>query len=98
MYALHSHSEGLPIGLLEGKAGANEVVAISIGNVPVHIGSENGRLVPRADGKSLSDAPRELIRHPDTVSAKGRKNRTLVEPRTPGPRLGPNSASSTDEC
>jgi glycosyltransferase involved in cell wall biosynthesis len=79
IYVLPSHSEGLPIGLLEGMAGGNAVVATSIGSVPELIGSDNGRLVPPEDSAALTAALRELITHPDTVSAMARSNRALVE-------------------
>lgn len=79
IYILPSHSEGLPIGLLEGMAGGNAVVATSIGSVPELIGSDNGRIVPPGDSVALTVALRELITHPDTVSSMGVYNRALVE-------------------
>lgn len=79
IYVLPSHSEGLPLGLLEGMAGGNAVVASTVGSVPEIIGLENGRLVPPRDIDALTAALEELITRPDTVSAMARKNRALAE-------------------
>ena len=77
---LPSHSEGLPIALLEAMAASLPVVACPVNGVPEAMSDpENGRLVPPRDPAALAQAVIELARDPERRRRIGAANRRRVE-------------------
>lgn len=82
IYVLPAYAEGLPIGVLEGMAGGNAIVATSVGGVPDLVDEEGGRLVPPQDPEALAEAIGSLVEAPETVIGMGRHNADRVEEYT----------------
>jgi glycosyltransferase involved in cell wall biosynthesis len=82
IYVLPAYAEGLPIGVLEGMAGGNAIVATAVGGVPDLIGESGGRLVPPRDPAALADALEALVAAPEDVREMGRHNAGAVEQYT----------------
>jgi glycosyltransferase involved in cell wall biosynthesis len=77
---LPSHSEGLPIALLEGMAAGIPVVACPVNGIPEAMSEpENGLLVPPRDAKALAAAVVRLVRDPQARRAMGDANRRKAE-------------------
>lgn len=81
IYALPTHGEGLPIGLLEGMAAGNAVVSTPTASIPEVVDADNGLLVEPGDADALADALRELLDRPERAAEMGRANRDLVVER-----------------
>ena len=79
IYVLPAYAEGLPIGVLEGMAGGNAVVATAVGGVPDLIDEKGGRLVSPHDSEALADALEALVAAPEDVRQMGRHNAETVE-------------------
>lgn len=80
--ALSSHSEGLPLAVLEAMAAGIAVVATAVGDIPdVVRDGETGRLVPAGDEPALAAALDELRRDPERRGSLGRAGRALVAAR-----------------
>jgi glycosyltransferase involved in cell wall biosynthesis len=80
VYALTSHSEGMPVSVLEAMAASSPVVATNVGGVPELI--EHGRtglLVPDNDVPGLTSLLRDLLAAPDWARELGSAGRRHVE-------------------
>lgn len=82
IYVLPAYAEGLPIGVLEGMAAGNAIVATAVGGVPDVVDDEGGRLVPPRDVAALADAIRSLVETPGEASEMGEHNAERVEAYT----------------
>ena len=82
IYVLPSYAEGLPIGVLEGMAGGNAVLATRVGGVPDLIDGNGGRLVPPRDPEALAAALGALVDAPERTREMGRHNAERVEEYT----------------
>lgn len=82
IYVLPAYAEGLPIGVLEGMAGGNAIVATDVGGVPDLVDEQGGRLVPPRDPEALADALALLVEAPETVREMGQRNTERVEAYT----------------
>lgn len=78
-YVLPSHTEGLPVALLEALATGAPCVATRVGgSAEVLSGLAAGRLVPPGDARALAEAVTGMLREPATISAR-REARQRVE-------------------
>lgn len=76
LFVLPSHSEGLPIAMLEAMAAGLPVVATPVGGIPDAIEEGvNGFLVPVGDSVTLADRLERLIRDPELRRRMGAANR-----------------------
>jgi glycosyltransferase involved in cell wall biosynthesis len=80
---LPSHSEGLPVAILEAFARARPVIATAVAGIPEVVeDGRNGRLVPAGDAGALADAIGELLAlTPAQLQALGDRGRLVVEKR-----------------
>jgi glycosyltransferase involved in cell wall biosynthesis len=77
---LPSHSEGLPIALLEAMAASLPVVSCPVNGIPEAMSDpDNGRLIPPRDPAALAQAVIELARDPERRARIGAANRRRVE-------------------
>jgi glycosyltransferase involved in cell wall biosynthesis len=80
IFALPSHSEGLPLAILEAMACERPVVATRVGGIPeavVH--GETGLLTPERDVSALADALGALVASPERAKAMGLAGRRELE-------------------
>lgn len=77
LFVLSSHTEGLPVALLEAMGAGVAVVATAVGGVPeVVTDREHGLLAPPGDSASLAAAIEQLLTQPDQrqrLAAAGRE-------------------------
>jgi len=77
---LPSHSEGLPIALLEGMAAGLPVVACPVNGIPEAMSEpENGVFVPPRDPEALARAVVDLVARPDRRRGMAQANRRRAE-------------------
>ena len=82
IYVLPSHSEGLPIGLLEAMSHGMACVATHVGAIPEVIDDgHNGLLVPPRDSPALASALLRLVRDPALREQLGAAARATVNDR-----------------
>jgi glycosyltransferase involved in cell wall biosynthesis len=80
IFVLPSHSEGLPMSLLEAMALSRPVVASDVGGIPEVIQHGiNGLLVPPGDEEGLTRACLELLRNREYATRLGARARQTVE-------------------
>jgi glycosyltransferase involved in cell wall biosynthesis len=80
VYVLASHSEGLPLALVEAMLASRPVVATDVGSVPEAIADgETGLLVPPNDADALARAVRSLFDDPARAAALGEAARARAE-------------------
>lgn len=79
VFVLASRAEGLPLGLLEGMAGGNAIVATAVGSVPEVVGETEGLVVPVDDVEALKNALGTLLADPERLAAMGHQSRATVE-------------------
>lgn len=74
-----SHTEGLPVAVLEAAGAGLPVVATAVGGTPevVHDGF-NGLLVPAEDMKALGDAIAYLLNNSDEAACMGKRGAAMV--------------------
>lgn len=71
--------DGLPNTVMEILASGTPLVATSVGGIgAVTADRVTARLVPERDGEALAAAIGDVLRHPDTSAAMGRRARELV--------------------
>ena len=76
VYVLASHSEGLPLAVVEAMLASRPVVATDVGSVSEAIAhGETGLLVPPGDPSALARAVRSLLDDPALATALGRAAR-----------------------
>ncbi len=61
VFVLPSRREGLPLAILEAMSSGTPIVATSVGGIPDVVNDAVGRLVPREDPESLSNALLEIM-------------------------------------
>ncbi len=75
-----SHTEGLPVVVLEEMAAGLPVVATAVGGTPEVVeDGATGLLVPPGDAAALAGAVAELVAAPERMRAMGRAGRRRVE-------------------
>jgi glycosyltransferase involved in cell wall biosynthesis len=80
LFALSSHSEGLPMVLAEAMSASLPVVATAVGGVPKVVREgETGRLTPPSDEEALRAALTELLDHPEQRCAFGTRARAIAD-------------------
>lgn len=73
---LPSHSEGMPVSLMEAAACGVPVVATTVGGIPeIVTDRETGRLTPPGDVDAMADALQELLLSPELRERMGRAAR-----------------------
>lgn len=82
IYVLPAYAEGLPIGVLEGMAGGNAIVATAVGGIPDVVDDEGGKLVPPRDAEALTEALGSLVEAPKRACERGEHNVERVEAYT----------------
>lgn len=82
MYVLPTHTEGLPLSLLQAMAAGCPVVAGAIGAVPDVVDDGfNGLLVPPRDATALAGAIERLLSQPTLAREMGRAARATIASR-----------------
>lgn len=80
LFVLASHSEGLPLTVLEAMAARRAVVATRVGGVPeLVVDGETGLLVPPHHPQALADAIARLVSRPELRATMGEAGQLLVE-------------------
>jgi teichuronic acid biosynthesis glycosyltransferase TuaC len=80
VFALPSHSEGLPLAILEAMACSRPVVATNVGGIPEAVSDGvTGLLTPPRDVPALTDALGALATSPQHAQAMGAAGRLVVE-------------------
>ncbi len=79
LFVLPSHTEGLPITILEAMAAGQPVVATTVGGIPELVRhGETGLLVPPKDPQRLAEAILALLHGQTSARAMGTAGRALV--------------------
>jgi glycosyltransferase involved in cell wall biosynthesis len=80
-FVLPSHTEGLPMSLLEAMAWALPPICTPVGSIPEYvIDGANGLLVPPTDVSQLAQAIEKLVSQDEQRKYMGRLARATVEP------------------
>jgi len=80
LFILPSHTEGLPITILEAMAAGRPVVATSVGGIPEVVrDGETGILIHSRDPEGLAEAVIRLLEAPRLARAMGEEGRKRVE-------------------
>lgn len=80
VFVLPSHTEGLPLTVLEAMAAAKPVVATDVGGIPEAVCTgETGIVVPPRDANRLADATLAVLKTPVLARAMGEAGRKRVE-------------------
>lgn len=80
LFILPSHTEGLPITILEAMAAGRPVVATSVGGIPEVVrDGETGILIRSRDPEGLAEAVIRLLESPRLARAMGEEGRKRVE-------------------
>jgi glycosyltransferase involved in cell wall biosynthesis len=79
VFVLPSHTEGLPVVVLEAMASSVPIVATSVGGTPEAVGDDCGILVPRADPARLAAAIVQVLADENCRRAMGEAGRARVE-------------------
>lgn len=88
IFALPSHSEGLPMALLEAMMVGVAPIVSAVGGMPeAVVDSQTGRVVPARDHEALVAALRAYVEDRDLVRAHGRASRERALDRYAAPRL-----------
>ena len=70
LYVCSSHSEGLPLSLLEAMSAGLPVIATAVGSIPEVITQNNGTLIPTQNVDALADAMLTMLSTPNIGQAK----------------------------
>lgn len=98
IYALPSHAEGLPIGILEGMAAGNAIVSTDVGSIPEVIGEKNGRIVSPGEITELRQVITYLIHNTDVVEDMAAQNIGEIEEKYSWPAIADQLETIYDEC
>nr|WP_240732270.1 glycosyltransferase [Geobacter sp. FeAm09] len=80
IFVSSSHTEGLPVAVLEGAGAGLPVVATAVGGTPEIVrGGYNGVLVPAGDVAALRQAMEHLLDNPEEAKDMGRRGAALVD-------------------
>lgn len=80
IYVCSSHSEGLPIALLEAMSAGVPVIATAVGSIPEVVNQNNGILIPSENVDALADAMLEILSKPKIAAFKALEaKRTIAE-------------------
>lgn len=76
IFALASHNETYSLSVLDAMMMGKPVIGTNAGGTPEQVGSnERGRLVEPKDARSLAEAIRYYLNHPEDISHQGEKAR-----------------------
>jgi glycosyltransferase involved in cell wall biosynthesis len=98
IYALPSHAEGLPIGILEGMAAGNAIVSTDVGSIPEVIGEKNGRIVSPGEVTELRQAITYLIQNPGVADDIAAQNIADIENKYSWPAIADHLETIYDDC
>jgi glycosyltransferase involved in cell wall biosynthesis len=88
LFVLSSHSEGLPLTVLEAFASGLPVVTSAVGGIPEIItNGTNGYTVPRDNASALAEKATELLLNKTAASKMGATARATVEQRFTAERM-----------
>jgi glycosyltransferase involved in cell wall biosynthesis len=80
LFVLPSHTEGLPLTILEAMAAARPIVATAVGGIPEVVrDGETGILVPPGDPERLAEAALRILGAPERARWMGERGRAQVE-------------------
>ena len=80
IFALTTHLEGLPLGILEAMRAGLPVIASDIGGIREMLqDGATGFLIPHGDAKLLEQRLRTMLSHPELLRDMGAKGRALFE-------------------
>ena len=79
IFALPSHTEGLPMAMLEAMAAGKAVVVSAVGGIPdVITNGKNGLLIPAHDVAALTIALQQLLEDPNLQAMLGTQARATI--------------------
>jgi glycosyltransferase involved in cell wall biosynthesis len=81
IFIFPSHSEGMPLVVLESMAMKLAVIATSVGSIPEILSKEGGILVPPKDSSALENAIKALAGNVNRINSMGEANRKIIETR-----------------
>jgi glycosyltransferase involved in cell wall biosynthesis len=79
IYVTASHSEGMPLSILEAMSAGIAIIATSVGDIPIVMGNEAGKLVPPQQTKILTKAILELLKDPMLSESYGKAAREIIK-------------------
>lgn len=80
LYVCSSHSEGLPLSLLEAMSAGLPVIATAVGAIPEVINSNNGTLIPSQNVEALAEAILGILLEPKMGATKALEaQRTIAQ-------------------
>jgi glycosyltransferase involved in cell wall biosynthesis len=98
IYALPSHAEGLPIGILEGMAAGNAIISTDVGSIPEVIGEKNGRIVSPGEVTELRQAITYLVQNPDVAKDMAARNIAEIDETYSWPAIADQLEAIYDDC
>lgn len=80
IFVSSSHTEGLPVAVLEGAGAGLPIVATAVGGTPEVVrDGHNGLLVPPGDVAALRRSIEYLLDNPEEARSMGRRGAVLVQ-------------------
>lgn len=80
LYVCSSHSEGLPLSLLEAMSAGVPVIATAVGAIPEVITQNNGTLIPSENVEAMAEAILGILSEPKTAAMKALEaQRTIAQ-------------------
>jgi len=81
IFVFPSHSEGMPLVVLEAMAMKLAIIASSVGSIPEILDKAGGILIPPKDSNALENAIESLIGNVDKINSMGGINKKTIENR-----------------